>query len=57
MTSMHVVESDALELALRSILRIFANGNLVYRKREIAVAIDVDRLARRVRQLRAGGVA
>jgi hypothetical protein len=53
-------EAESLELAMRSILRMFADGNLVYRKREQRVAIDVtkpsDRL-RRIRQAQAASAA
>lgn len=47
-------EAAQLELALRSILRMFADGNLVYRRRETRVAFSVARPAARIRALRAG---
>ncbi|MBI3724961.1 hypothetical protein HY251_13545 [bacterium] len=45
-------ESDGLELAMRSILRMFADGNLVYRSRDRRVAIDVTRPSDRLRRIR-----
>jgi hypothetical protein len=46
-------EAESLELAMRSILRMFADGNLVYRRREQRVAIDVSRPSDRLRRIRA----
>lgn len=46
------VESDSLELAMRSILRMFADGNLVYRKREQRIALDVTKPSDRLRRIR-----
>lgn len=43
-----------LELAMRAVLRLFAEGRLVYRARESRVALDVPSTARRLRALRAG---
>lgn len=45
-------EAESLELAMRSILRMFADGNLVYRKRETRVAIDVTKPSDRLRRIR-----
>ena len=45
-------EAASLELAMRSILRMFAEGNLVYRSRGATVNFDVEQRARRVREWR-----
>lgn len=47
-------EAASLERVMRSILRMFAEGNLVYRRREAVVATptSVDESAERVRRLR-----
>ncbi len=44
-------ESDSLELAMRSILRMFADGNLVYRSRDRRVAMDVSKPSDRLRRI------
>jgi hypothetical protein len=47
-------EADSLELAMRSILRMFADGNLVYRSRVQRVdSINVIRPSERLRRIRA----
>jgi hypothetical protein len=48
-------EAVALELAMRSILRLFAEGALVYRRREERVEFDVTGRAARARRVRGGG--
>jgi hypothetical protein len=50
-------EAESLELAMRSILRMFADGNLVYRRRETRVAMDVTKPSDRLRRIRAAQVA
>lgn len=46
-------EAESLELAMRSILRMFADGNLVYRRRETRVSMDVSKPSDRLRRVRA----
>lgn len=46
-------EAESLELAMRSILRMFADGNLVYRRRETRVSMDVSKPSDRLRRIRA----
>jgi len=46
-------EAESLELAMRSILRMFADGNLVYRRRETRVSMDVAKGSDRLRRIRA----
>jgi hypothetical protein len=46
-------EAESLELAMRSILRMFADGNLVYRRRETRVNMDVSKPSDRLRRIRA----
>lgn len=49
------LEAERLEHALRLVLRLFANGDLVYRRREDRVALDVAARAERVRRVRGEG--
>lgn len=44
-------EAESLELAMRTILRFFADGRLVYRQ-DIRAAAPVARAVRRLRKLR-----
>jgi hypothetical protein len=50
-------EAESLELAMRSILRMFADGNLVYRRRETRVSMDVSKPSDRLRRIRAAAQA
>jgi hypothetical protein len=46
-------ESESLEWAMKSILRMFADGNLVYRRRETRLNVDVSKPSDRLRRIRA----
>jgi hypothetical protein len=45
-------ENEHLERAMRSILKMFAEGSLVYRKRESMVRDDIGSRSDRVRRIR-----
>ena len=45
-------ENESLERAMRSILKLFAEGCLVYKKRETTVRVDIGSRSDRVRRLR-----
>jgi hypothetical protein len=48
-------QNETLEVAMRSILKLFADGCLVYRKRETTVRHDIGSSSHRVRRLRSQG--
>jgi hypothetical protein len=50
-------DAESLELAMRSILRMFADGNLVYRRRETRLSMDVSKPSDRLRRIRAAARA
>lgn len=53
-------EAESLEVAMRSILRMFVDGNLVYRRREITergISKSSDRLRRIRRQCQSHATA
>lgn len=46
-------ETEHLERAMRSILKMFADGALTYRRREQTVKVDIGSRSDRIRRLRA----
>lgn len=54
---MSATEQEQLERGMRSILKMFAEGRLIYRRDEKAVRIDLGGRVERVRRLRSAELA